>query len=455
MRQSLSFLVVFVVSAGVLAGCGSPTHASTVLRIPLNGRIQIPDPFRVHSSRGIFLSSLVYSGLLKYGPDMHVIPELAVSIPTVTDGGRTYTFTIRQHIRFADGTHCFAATIAASLARALSRAQHSAYARRYLGEIEGARHVENGSTDRLSGVKAVGRWGLRIKLTRPDASFLEKLAFPEADVDSPGHGGTGPFEVVQGGSRTGLVLRARRYFYGGIEHLSEIELVPTVGASAVSLYRRGKVDVAPVPVGQFSLSHRSDFHMSAAPVAFYLFPRQPMPGLDYRLNYGSLVDANVALTPLRGIVPPVVPDYVSNARAASKSTGYPGGVTVHLAHSDAAGRFLAARVEAQLGAGDHQVVLREVTRLRPDPEVWLRLSRSNSQGRVARMLRRADRLSLEPVDRMDLYADAERSVLQTGTIVPLASLNLAYLIKPAVQGLNVTPFGLMPDDNNWTNVSLS
>ncbi len=48
------------------------------------------------------LSALVFSGLVRLAPDGRVIPDLA-EMPTISDDGRTYTFTIRENARWHDG----------------------------------------------------------------------------------------------------------------------------------------------------------------------------------------------------------------------------------------------------------------------------------------------------------------------------------------------------------------
>ena len=55
----------------------------------------------------------------------------------------------------------------------------------------------------------------------------------------------------------------------------------------------------------------------------------------------------------------------------------------------------------------------------------------------------------DPVTRMDTFNQMERWALAKGLIIPLASGTESYLIKPSVQSLQVTPFGIMPDNNNW------
>src|SRR5437764_9728988 len=87
-----------------LAACGNGSDQSRgTIRIPIYGGIHVPDPANATTVSDIFVDSLLYSGLVKFSPDLHVIPELAVSIPTISSSGLSYTFTIRRDARFADG----------------------------------------------------------------------------------------------------------------------------------------------------------------------------------------------------------------------------------------------------------------------------------------------------------------------------------------------------------------
>jgi hypothetical protein len=55
---------------------------------------------------------------------------------------------------------------------------------------------------------------------------------------------------------------------------------------------------------------------------------------------------------------------------------------------------------------------------------------------------------------MALYGELESWVLSRGYVVPLVSGKIAYLMKPRLQGVQVTPLGIMPDNDNWALVSI-
>lgn len=65
------------------------------------------------------LSRLVFSGLLRHGPDGGVEPGLA-DLPAISEGGRTLTFTIREGARWHDGEPVTAADVAFTIAQVTS-----------------------------------------------------------------------------------------------------------------------------------------------------------------------------------------------------------------------------------------------------------------------------------------------------------------------------------------------
>jgi hypothetical protein len=202
-----------------------------------------------------------------------------------------------------------------------------------------------------------------------------------------------------------------------------------------------------------------DFHISDSLDAYYL---EPVRSTE-RLTGATLDPSSVlqtlepALAPLTGIVPPSVPDYVSSApedspahavhlRLVGSSTGDP--ITAMLSRAIHA---------SQRGAGQQgtQVRLVHVRNLLPDPGVWLGLLWDRSSSSWYRwLLEHATSLTNDPVSRMDLYSRAEDWALRQGMLVPVASGTVAYLIKSSVQSLQVTPLGLMPDNNNWSTVNV-
>mmetsp|Transcript_42919 Transcript_42919/g.100779 ORF Transcript_42919/g.100779 Transcript_42919/m.100779 type:complete len:652 (+) Transcript_42919:63-2018(+) len=61
-----------------------------------------------------FINDWIYEGLVSYGPDGTILPQLAAEVPSpvdLPDGKQQWTFKIREGVKFHDGTDCDCAAI--------------------------------------------------------------------------------------------------------------------------------------------------------------------------------------------------------------------------------------------------------------------------------------------------------------------------------------------------------
>lgn len=192
------------------------------------------DPATVESVYDALPVGQIFNGLVALDPGLNVIPALADRW-TISHDGRTYTFHLREGVRFHDGVPLTADDIVFSIRRILepSHARRSIGAS-YLQVVEGAAAFSAGRTTKLAGINAVDPQTVRIHLERPYLSFLEVLAMddlrvvPEHVVTAMGEArfrktpiGTGPFRF---GSWSGdsLTLRANPDYFGGAPFLDEV-----------------------------------------------------------------------------------------------------------------------------------------------------------------------------------------------------------------------------------------
>jgi len=136
----------------------------------------------------IFEAPLTYDFLAR---PAKLKPQTAQALPEVTDGGRTYTIRLRNGIYFADDPafegrkrELTAADYDFALKRLMDPAVHSPNLWLIEGRIAGveeaiAKAKKEGRFDyesRIPGIDVVDRYTLRIRLVRPDFSFMYILA---------------------------------------------------------------------------------------------------------------------------------------------------------------------------------------------------------------------------------------------------------------------------------------
>ena len=87
---------------------------------------------------------------------MQPSPDIASAMPTVSADGLTYTFKLRQDVKFSNGQAVTAADFKYSWERAANPATNSQTASSYLGDIVGVDDELAGKSNQISGVQSAG-----------------------------------------------------------------------------------------------------------------------------------------------------------------------------------------------------------------------------------------------------------------------------------------------------------
>ncbi|WP_228848545.1 ABC transporter substrate-binding protein [Halocynthiibacter styelae] len=170
MRYSGMFTKVTAAASFAALIAGGAFAAQTDLTIGLQLEPPHLDPT---SAAAGAIDQVVYSnifeGLTRFGPDGSVNPGLADSWE-ISEDGLTWTFNLRQGVKFHDGTDFEATDVVFSLDRA--RAEDSTNAQKAL--FEG-----------IASVEAVDPHTVKITLTAPNGNFLFNLAWGDAVIVAP------------------------------------------------------------------------------------------------------------------------------------------------------------------------------------------------------------------------------------------------------------------------------
>jgi peptide/nickel transport system substrate-binding protein len=106
-----------------------------------------------------------------------VIPALATGLPKITDGGLTYTFTLRKGLKYSDGSPVKASDLTHAIERDLKLGWSAASF--LTSTIAGADAYSKGKASTISGITTNDATGqTTIKLTHQYGAFLNVLAIP-------------------------------------------------------------------------------------------------------------------------------------------------------------------------------------------------------------------------------------------------------------------------------------
>jgi peptide/nickel transport system substrate-binding protein len=244
LRQTLLATALLVVAqAGV-------TFAQTPPGVLIVAQIAEPkslDPHAVTAVNDFRILMNVYDGLVRYkSGTLEVEPSLAESW-TISDDGQTYTFKLREGVKFHDGTAFNAEAVKFNFDRMLKE-DHPFHDTGpfplsfFFGTVDS--------------VEAPDAQTVIFKLKEPYAPFLSNLAYPTGLIVSPDavkkHGkdfgrnpsGTGPFKFAEWESNAKVVIEANPDYWGDAPKLKAVVFRPITDANTrVAEMLSGGVDV--------------------------------------------------------------------------------------------------------------------------------------------------------------------------------------------------------------------
>lgn len=172
-RKGLAALAGSAAVMLTLAGCGggsetggTPNAAPTdkVLHISfLQDPGQPPDPDVFYAGQGLLLTTNIYEGLLQYksGSAKSELEPLLATAWTASPDNKVFNFTLRQGVKFHDGTPFTSAAIKASFDRRLAVNQGPAYM------VQG-----------IDSITTNGDYDVTITLKDANSAFLDYIASP-------------------------------------------------------------------------------------------------------------------------------------------------------------------------------------------------------------------------------------------------------------------------------------
>jgi ABC-type transport system substrate-binding protein len=328
--------------------------------------------------------SYVFDGLTRFTPDARVEAGLAERWDVSSDG-LTYTFHLRQGVKFHNGAPFTARNVVRTFHRALDPATKGGRAEP-LAPIKGSADFAAGRAKSVSGLTAPDDFTVVITLSEPLASFPKLLAMPVASivpdstpVDFGQHPvGTGPWTFVEWKHDDYLKFARNPTYWGGAPATDTLiaRIIPEP-STAVAEFESGNVDVLVIPQGETAAWEQTDekkamLQSAPALILYYVAlntTRGPLKDGRVRQAINYAVDSKTILDQLmggrgflaRGVVSPILDGGDSTrgryaydpakAKQLLAAAGHQNGIDVELWHSqDATIARLSQAVQGYLNA---------------------------------------------------------------------------------------------------------
>jgi peptide/nickel transport system substrate-binding protein len=413
--RGLAALTVLALAA---AGCGSAAstpskssttatgHAGGVFTILANSAFGVADPAQNYTLEEWQLLIDTHDGLVGFAKvggiaGTKIVPDLATSIPTPTNGGKTYLFHIRRGIRFSNGQVLEPSDWLTVFERQFTVPGGNPG---FYAGIIGASACSTKGCNLSKGVVANDtNYTLTINLTAPDPELMDQLSLPFAfavpantSMHLTGNNvppGTGPYMWKSYNPNTEAVLVRNPYFkvWSKVAQPAGLpnEIVEKYGlqvSDEVTEVENGEAnevfDGDIIPSDQLatlnSPQYASQVHVNTLTADWYMAlntQRPPFNNLDARqaINYAANRSAYIKIAggpslavPACQILPPNFPSYVpycpyttgsqtvwsgpnlTKAKALVKASGTYGEKVVVNSTTDQVGKELAEQMVADL-----------------------------------------------------------------------------------------------------------
>lgn len=265
MRKSkkLATILISAILAIGIVGCGTSNNNGSgepgtsnelkVLRFAAQDP-QVPlDPQKHTYSHLLKISDQVLESLLGTDTDGNLIPVLLTNMPELSENKLTYSFELKDNIKFHNGELLKSSDVKYSYERVLKEGKMS----NLIDMVQGADKVMKKEADSLEGFKIIDDTHFDITLTEQYIPFLSAIAtpyiaiYPEQACSESGQDwgikaliGTGPFKLKEYVQGTGVTVLKNEEYHGNPVKLDEINFKFIQDSNTqVMEYQKGNIDV--------------------------------------------------------------------------------------------------------------------------------------------------------------------------------------------------------------------
>lgn len=282
-----------------------------------------------------------HEALIGMDPDTYELyPLLVKEMPKVSEDGKTYSFELKEGIKFHDGSELTSHDVKYTLERIFT--PETGNVNTWICDmIQGSKEMLEGQTKELSGFNLIDDYKFEISIYEPFSAFdavmatTQMVIFPEEAKD---HGndwglntyiGTGPFKIKEFEPKVKVVLDRFEDYHREVAKLDGIEILNMEANTALLEFEKGNIHVTRVfdsHAQQFKDDDKLKGNLKEKEllgiIALTLNHEKPplddvrvrkaiSLAIDRKTLCENYLDGNAA--PAKSMLPPGVPGYDPNA----------------------------------------------------------------------------------------------------------------------------------------------
>jgi len=261
---SISILPNGALGEKITKGKEKPVFGGTYRR-PLEFMPRTLDPALLADIYSVTIIQQLFDGLVQFDQNLNVIPSIAKSWK-ISHNGLTYTFFIKEGVKFHNGREVTAVDFVYSFSRIIDPKTKSP-ATHLLEKVSGFKEFQAGKINYVKGLKSLGKYTFEITLSEPFYPFISVLGvvnlkvLPQEELEKPDSVfqkipiGTGSFKFASMKEDEEIVLEANPHYFDGRPYLNKIIFKIFHGTPYEDIFRNfveGKLEeTAGIPFKEF------------------------------------------------------------------------------------------------------------------------------------------------------------------------------------------------------------
>jgi peptide/nickel transport system substrate-binding protein len=240
-RVKFSAALAFAAACVALSGCSKTSAPATghlnpagyhTVRLAINSEPNSLNPILQTTYQEAYVEEAIFNGLLKYDANENLIPDLAIEVPSLANGGisrdgKAITYHLRRGVRWHDGRPFTSADVAFSFAATMDPKTNDVYRALY------GQAVRIDTPDPYTAI-----FRLRSPFAEALSDFFsgntstgiipKHLYEHSSDINRDYYNdhpvGTGPYRLVRWDHGSLLILKANTAYFGGAPKIDEIDI---------------------------------------------------------------------------------------------------------------------------------------------------------------------------------------------------------------------------------------